>query len=130
MKTQAIHSLIFFLVICACAVLGCSSRPRNAPVNADKAREALQTALESWKRGDKIDALQNASPAIYVIDPQWEAGAVLKDFRIVGEGKEQAALLTCPVVLTIRNQMGQETQKEVNFMISTAPHLTVARKLF
>lgn len=103
---------------------------RDAPVDADKAREALRLALESWKRGDTIDALQAATPAIYIVDPQWKAGESLKDFRILGEGTERDALLNCPVVLITRSPNGEEVKKEVFFKISTAPRLTVARKIF
>jgi hypothetical protein len=132
MKTRSIHGLLFLFVVCVAGTIGCSSGPRppNTPVNAAKAREVLQTALESWKRGEKIDALQSASPAIYVIDSQWQAGAVLKDYRIVDDGKEMDALLHCPVVLTIRDQAGNVKEQQVTFYISTAPNLTVARKLF
>jgi hypothetical protein len=108
---------------------GCSSGPRNAPVDASKARETLRTALDSWKRGDKVNALQSASPPIYVIDLEWESGAVLKDYRIVDDGKEMDANLFCPVKLTVRSPNGQETTREVTYIISTAPNLTVSRKV-
>ncbi len=54
------------------AGVGCSRGPRSAPVDAAKARETLRAALESWKKGDKVDALQKTSPAIYVIDTEWQ----------------------------------------------------------
>lgn len=130
MKTRPLNSLLFFLFLCFCGVLGCSSGPRNAPVDAAKAREVLRLALESWKNGEKHDALQAASPPIYVIDPQWQAGFVLKEYRIVGDGKEMDAQLTCPVAMTVKNPAGKEIEQEVTFYISTAPNFTVARKLF
>lgn len=108
---------------------GCSSGPRNAPVDAAKARETLRAALDSWKRGDKVDALQSGSPPIYVIDTEWQSGAVLKDFRIVNDAKEMDASLFCPVSITVRNANGQETTREVTYIISTAPNLTVSRKV-
>jgi hypothetical protein len=112
----------------AAALAGCSG-PANAPVDAAKARATLRTALDSWKRGDKADALQAASPPIYVIDPDWQAGVALAKYEIVSDGKEMDAQLLCPVVLTLRQQ-GREVSREVTFYVSTAPNLTVARKLF
>jgi hypothetical protein len=108
---------------------GCSTGPRNAPVDAAKARETLRTTLDSWKRGDKVDALQSASPPIYVIDMEWQSGAVLKDYQITGEGREMDAQLFCPVTLTVRTPNGQEAKREVTYIISTAPNLTVSRKV-
>ncbi len=69
--------------------LGCSAGPNNAPVVASQARDALRTALESWKHGDKVDDLQNASTPIYVIDQEWKDGAKLKDYQITGNGEEK-----------------------------------------
>jgi hypothetical protein len=63
--------------LAAAAGAGCSSGPVHAPVEANKARETLRTALESWKKGDKSDALQKATPPVYVIDGDWQAGAKL-----------------------------------------------------
>lgn len=119
--------------LCGLAVLsssGCSRGFNNAPVDAAKARETLRTALESWKNGDKVDALQSASPPIYVIDTEWQGGAKLKDYQIVGDGEMKDAQLYCPVRLTVSGPSGQDVKREVTYMISTAPNLTVSRKVF
>jgi hypothetical protein len=108
---------------------GCSSGPRNAPVDAAKAREALRTALDSWKRGDKVDALQGATSPIYVIDTEWQSGVTLKDYKITGDGQEMDANLFCPVSITVRLPNGQETTRAVTYIISTAPNVTVSRKV-
>jgi hypothetical protein len=120
------------LLPCLAGVLGagCSSGPVHAPVDAGKAREVLTTALESWKKGDKIDALQAASPPVYVIDPEWQAGAKLLSYEVAGDGEEKDAHLFCPVRLTVRDPSGREVKREVTFVVSTAPNLTVSRKLF
>jgi hypothetical protein len=123
-------------VTCTAAILnlflaGCSTQQHeNAPVNADKARDALRTALESWKKGDKVDSLQSGSPPIYVIDMDWQAGAKLVDFKLVNDGERKDAHLFCPVKLSIRNAAGKEEQREVTYIIATAPNLTVSRKVF
>lgn len=114
----------------ALVAIGCSRGFHNAPVAAEKARDILQTALESWKKGDNVKALQSASPPIYVIDTEWESGAVLTDYKLVNNGEAKDAQLYCPVKLTIREPGGKEVQREVTYMISTAPNQTVARKVF
>jgi hypothetical protein len=109
---------------------GCSRGFHNAPVDAAKARETLRAALESWKQGDKVDALQKASPPIYVIDMEWQSGGKLADYQIVSEGEEKDAHLYCPVKLLLHDSKGQETKREVTYIISTAPNFTVSRKVF
>jgi len=111
-------------------VSGCKSKIDNAPVSADKARETLKTALESWKKGDKHDALQAHSPPIYVIDNDWQSGAALKDYQLLGADEEMDAHLFCKARLTVKESNGKESTREVTYVISTAPNLTVSRKLF
>jgi hypothetical protein len=110
--------------------LACTPANLNAPVNAAKARETLRTALESWKNGDASTALEKASPPIYIIDPEWQSGARLADYEILGDGEEKDAHLFCKVRLTVRGVGGKETKQEVIFIVSTAPNLTVSRKIF
>jgi hypothetical protein len=109
---------------------GCSAGPNNAPVVASQARDALRTALESWKKGEKVDELQDATPPIYVIDQEWKDGATLKDYQITGAGDEKDAHLFAPVKLTVRQPGGREVRKDVIYIISTAPNITVSRKVF
>jgi hypothetical protein len=111
--------------------LGCSRGFDNAPVDVALARETLQKALDSWKKGDKVDALQSANPPIYVIDMEWQGGSSLKEYEIVGPGEAKDAHLMCPVKLTTRAPgTGKETKKDLTYIISTAPNLTVSRKVF
>jgi hypothetical protein len=119
-----------FAVGLAGLLAGCDRGPVETPVDADKARATLRAALDSWKKGEPATALQAASPPIYVIDPDWQAGARLTDFEIVGAGEEKDAHLFCPVRLTVRGPDGKESRREVTFIISTAPNLTVSRKIF
>ena len=86
--------------------------------------------LDSWKKGDPSTALQNASPPIYVIDQEWQSGGKLKDYEIVGAGEAKDAHLFCQVKLTVLGANGKEVKKEVTYIISTAPNLTVSRKVF
>jgi hypothetical protein len=119
--------------LCALAALfatGCARGYRHAPVDASRARETLTAALESWKKGDKVDTLQGEEPPIYVIDMDWSAGVKLKDYQIVDDGKEMDAHLFCPVKLTLQKPDGKEARTQVTYIVATAPNLTVARKVF
>ena len=112
------------------SLAGCSSGPVHTPVDAAKARETLREALESWRKGDAVDALQKIEPPIYVIDAEWQAGSKLVEFKITGDGDEKDAHLYCPVQLTVRSAGGKESKRDVTYIISTAPKLTVSRKVF
>ena len=127
-RRWTMNALAGLLLVGTALLPGCG--PRNAPVNASLARETLRKALDSWKQGDKVDALQQSSPPVYVIDPEWQAGTALKDYQVVGEGEEKDAHLFCTVKLTVKGVGGKESTREVTYVVSTAPNLTVSRKIF
>jgi hypothetical protein len=111
-----------------CSTIGCNWGG-SSPVNAARAREYLQTALESWKKGDSSETLKKGSPPIYIIDLEWQSGAKLVDYQLVSD-EEKDAMLYSKVKLTVKDANGKDVQKDVTFMISTAPNVTVSRKLF
>ena len=130
MKTYIVSFCLgFVFAIMGALGTGCSPGG-SSPVNANKARDTLRTALESWKKGDSAKALESASPPIYIIDQEWLDGAKLTDYQIVDDGEEKDAHLFCKVKLTVRGANGQEVKRDVTYIISTAPNLTVSRKLF
>ncbi len=54
-----------------------------------------------------------------------------KEPKIVGPGEAKDAHLMCQVKLTVRAPgTGKETKKALTYIISTAPNLTVSRKVF
>jgi hypothetical protein len=124
------RSYLVVALLAGTLALGCSRGFNNAPVDASQARDTLRLVLESWKQGDKVDALQSADPPIYVIDMDWQAGARLKDFQLVNDGKEMDAQLFCPVQLTLQSATGKEMKTQVTYIVATAPNLTVSRKVF
>lgn len=126
------RSWIALCVLAAtCVAPGCSEGPaRASDVDAPRAREALKTALESWKKGESPATLKAASPTIVVQDLDWEAGAALADFEVKGEGKADTANLRIPVALTLRDAKGKESRKSVTYVVGTSPTITVFREIF
>ena len=102
----------------------------NAPVNVDIAKQTLQTTLEKWKNGDEITSLQKASPSIVVQDMDWTSGAKLIKFEILSDPKPMDANLIAKVKLKLSDANGQESEKDVTYMVGTAPALTVFRDMF
>jgi hypothetical protein len=126
----ALRRWLAVIVGCVATVATGCGGAANAPVEPAAARETLQAALDSWKRGDRPDALQGASPPIFVIDQEWQDGTTLKDYKLAGDGEAKDANLYCPVVLTVRSRGGAEVTRTVTYIVSTAPNRTVSRKVF
>ncbi|HYH67852.1 MAG TPA: hypothetical protein VD866_24355 [Urbifossiella sp.] len=108
---------------------GCSVGPKlAAPVEPDKARAALRTALDAWKAGKPIGSLTEASPPIVAQDFDWLAGAKLDDYAVLDD-KESDANLRVRVQLTVRPAQGAVAKKTVTYVVGTDPSLTVFRAM-
>jgi hypothetical protein len=125
--------LIVAAVAVACALLaGCSSEsPTAGPVDPDAARVALKTALEGWKQGKRPDALKAGSPSITVQDRDWDRGARLVDYQIVGDGEAGGSDLRCKVTLTLRPAKGKQAKQEALYSVRTVgSNVSVFREYF
>jgi hypothetical protein len=108
---------------------GCSGSQRAAPVDRERAQEALKITLDSWKKGESPSAVQGGSPSITAQDLDWLTGAKLVDYQVTGDGKALEANLYVPVKLTLRTPKGQEVTKSVSYIVGTSPRVTVFRAL-
>jgi hypothetical protein len=116
-------------LLLAAGLAGCSGKGGASPVEPAKAREALATALEAWKKGEAIGSLQAGSPSITAQDFDWMAGAKLVAYEVDGEGKENDLNLRVPVKLTLKSLQGKEVKKAVTYVIGTSPVVTVFREV-
>jgi hypothetical protein len=108
---------------------GCSVGPKlAAPVEPDKARAALRTALDAWKAGKPIGSLGEASPPIVAQDFDWLAGAKLDDYAVLDDQAADANLRV-RVQLTVRPAQGAPAKKTVTYVVGTDPKLTVFRAM-
>ncbi len=113
----------------AAFVAGCGDKPVAAPVEPDKARQTLRTALDAWKDGQAIETLSQATPPIVAQDFDWMAGSKLTDYQLLDEGQPEDANLRVKVKLSLRDKQGQSATKTVIYVVGTDPKLTVFRAL-
>jgi hypothetical protein len=99
----------------------------QAPADPERAREALQTVLDAWQRGDRPEALRTASPAVHVNDPDWSAGRRLTRYQIAADGVRSGVDLRYTVRLTLAGPRGQAVRKDTAYVVGTSPVLTVVR---
>jgi hypothetical protein len=109
---------------------GCSKGPQKAgPVDERLARQCLNAALESWKKGEAIGELRNGSPSVVVQDMDWKTGYALVAYELTGEDRTDDCNLHCPVTVTLRDPKGKEVSKKVTYVIGTDPIITVFREM-
>jgi len=67
---------------------GCSrhgTKTQDFTPPADKARQALESALNHWQNGNPHGAVPGTSPSVEVMDVKWRGGQKLKSYEILGE---------------------------------------------
>ena len=120
------HTILVVLMLCA----GCGGGPkRAAPVDVERARETVKTALDAWKSGAKPEEMPGRSPSITVQDFDWMAGKKLVEYQLIDEGKAEDANLRIQAKLTLQDAKGKSVQKTVIYIVGTDPVLTVFRAL-
>src|SRR5262249_24694832 len=109
---------------------GCSGPGHAHDVDAPRAREALKTALDQWKKGEGPKSLESSSTPMTVQDFDLAAGAKLLDYQIVDDGKEADANLRVQVKLVLSSpgkDKGKSAEKKVWYVVGTSPSVTVFR---
>jgi hypothetical protein len=116
-------------VICGVVTLvaGCGGN-RPQPADRGVAREILQTALESWKKGVTPTALQERDPSITVADREWAKGTRLLDYEVDDKDQLFGADLRCTVRLTLDGARGQPRKKKATYSVGTNQTFTVVRE--
>lgn len=100
------------------------------PVKPDVARQTLTQVMESWKKGETPESLQQAPKKIVVQDMDWMSGSTLVGYEVLEDDKPVGANLVAKVKLQLRDKQGQQSEKTVTYLVGTSPALTVFRDPF
>jgi hypothetical protein len=82
----------FWALAFVCCTLACTSKSVDSyKPSKESARQAIETALSTWKAGTKHGSITDVKPNLDVFDARWHAGAKLESFEIIEEipGKQQ-----------------------------------------
>jgi hypothetical protein len=129
-------------VVAACLVVlatlllpGCSGSSGAYPVDEPQARDALKTALDTWKKGEASQSLASSPNSMTVQDFEWDTGAKLIDYQLLDDGRTEGSNLRVQVKLTTIGEPAKgkkeakPTEKKASYVVSTSPRLTVFRDI-
>jgi len=106
---------------------GCA-KPNMGPAGTTEDAESLLTVvLDSWKSGMKPAELLTDDPAVHVADQDWQAGAVLKEYAIVGPAVKFGGTWRVPATLTLSAPDRPEMKKKAAYEVTMDPAITILR---
>lgn len=105
---------------------GCG--PAKAPMSdASQAKELLQSMLNEWKAGTKMDGMKQRNPPIYVTEDLWRGSNKLVDYELVGESETLGSNIRFQVKLKC-GKGSKSVEKSVRYLVTTRPALTMVRE--
>jgi hypothetical protein len=109
------------------SVSGCTPKPIGPTGTEDDAEELLTVALDSWKAGFDPAALQEESPAIHIADEDWQAGAILKEYKFTGNAVKYGGTWRVPALLTLSDGGESTSEKKAAYEVTMDPAITILR---
>jgi hypothetical protein len=110
---------------------GCSgTAPLPMATSPEKARPAIEAALDAWKAGTTADALRARSPAVHLLDDDFARGRKLVGYKIEGDGKPMGTGLRYDVTLTLQDGAKPPATRKVAYRVVTDPNISISREDF
>jgi hypothetical protein len=140
-RNSTLYGSLWVVVACLAVLAtlllpGCSMSSSANPVDEPQARDALKIALDAWKKGETSQSLASSSTPMTVKDFEWDAGAKLIDYQVLGDGRADGPNLRIQVNITTIGEPGKgkkeakPTEKKASYVVGTSPRLTVFRDMF
>lgn len=113
-----------WLVCGLCAGCGASSGSHERYIPESKhASATIETALETWRRGDPVGELRGMKPRVFLVDSHRREGQTLESFEILGE----VAGLTQRTFLVKVKLTNPDAEEKVRFAVLGIDPLWVYR---
>lgn len=116
--------VLALLVVAGTLSGGCG--PKLPPVaDPERAKQALQTALEAWKNGDTIESLTKQTPAIYFNEEVWQRGQSLLQYERQ-ENRASGRGWQFDVKMTFRN--APNSPRVFHYLVDTDPAIVIVQQ--
>ena len=107
--------------------IGCGP-PQASPSDPELAKALLEETLDAWKQGATIAEIREQTPPVYVAEDIWLSGSKLQDYQLVDEGERFGTNIRFHVKLKVAGSRGAAKQRNVSYLVTTTPALTIARE--
>ncbi len=128
----SIHQLVqrfscMGLLIAIGCVSGCATKS-VAESDVERATLLITDTFGEWQAGESLDAQRSGTPPVYVAEELWLNGSMLESFEITEPGVMFGTNVRFGVKLTCVDKSGSKRVREVKYLVTTTPALTIARE--
>lgn len=109
---------------------GCGGGPTFSQEELERARQALQTSLDSWKRGDLPEKLRGLPEPIEFAEEGPKTGLKLLDYQVLGTENTDTETMRFTVTLNVQDRRGRREQRHVTYAVALKSPIAVGRDPF
>lgn len=119
-----------FLAALPALAFGCKGGPKFSRADLDRARQALTTSLDSWKKGQMPEKLRALPEPILFAEEGPKNGLKLLDYEILGTEHTDAEVMRFTVKLTVQDRRGKREERQATYAVALKSPIAVGRDPF
>jgi hypothetical protein len=96
----------------------------------DRARRALETSLDAWKKGERPEKLRSLPEPIEFAEEWPRDGLRLLDYQITGTEHTDAEVMRFSVKLTVQDRRGRREERQATYAVALKSPIAVGRDPF
>ncbi len=119
---------LFLAAPLAAFLAGCKGAAHSfTKADFDRARQALETSLDSWKKGELPEKLRKLPEPIEFAEEGPRKGLKLIDYQILDTDATDAEVMRFRVKLTVQDRRGRREEREVYYAVALKSPIAVGR---
>jgi hypothetical protein len=127
MKMCIVKVVRLGMLVGVLASVGCTSSLPPA-ADAQQARSALETALDTWQRGEAWESMTARTPPIQFKDLHWAKGYRLVKYEIANE-ENRGLSRRLTVKLSLESKEGQRREATTVYLADTQPRIVIVPEM-
>lgn len=121
--------MAFAALLCLLAS-GCQRGHGFKQAELNRARELLESALESWKKGEMPEKLRARPEPIEFAEEGLKSGLRLLDYQILDCKYTDAEMMRFSVKLTVQDRRGRRQERQATYAVALKSPIAIGRDPF